>query len=229
MGRVSRFAVFALGILTGCHAHVRLPSADVHASESDRMYQYRRYALQSTRAVTVRQYDHGQFVGGYSFLQGITLADGTFVYHAEDLIPLAGERSPVADSARESLASNRVADAVMWSGIGSIVLGLGLIPCAFACVSLGGAPQPSAPLFLTAAVLVLGGIGTSIASSVPRWAAQRRREHAYQEFDGSLQRNLRLCGPGAPLGECPPSRPAVPVPWTINGSARRGLGVLPAF
>lgn len=220
MGRASVPGVFALGLLAGCRAHVQLPSADANGAESVRMYEYRTYRPQNARRITVSEYQHGRFVGGYSFLEGVTLANGSFVHHAEDLIPLAGEDSPTAESARAALASARVADALVGTGLGALVLGLALIPCALACGPRGPA-EPSIPLFVTVGVLGVGGIITAAASAGPRWTAQRRREHAYDTFDGSFLRNLRLCGPGAPLGPCPPVAPFNPPAWSANITTAR--------
>jgi hypothetical protein len=193
--------------LTGCAAHVAFPRAPPrdapYVARVQAYNAYRPLAVQYTTTVSNSRY------GGSSVstvATGLLLANGTRVVYPEDLIPLAGDPSPMTNMARETLRVQSIGTALVWSGFGALLVGTGLVvggfmslftgsvsgnSAALPLMVTGGAFMLTAPIILT---LIGGGFGV---------AAARNRETAYQLFEPSLRQNLGLCGDGTQLGDCP--------------------------
>lgn len=202
-------------MLAGCMAHVAIPRAPTDAPMAERTRAYNAYRPLSIQYATTVSYGRGGTATATTQANGLLLANGTTVFYAEDLVPMAGERSALAGLAAESANANRVADITLWSGLGASAVATALTTFAIVSAFNTSASSIDWPMIGTGFGIMLGGSVSMIVSSGFRGAANRQREAAYVLYDPSLRLNLGFCGPGAQVGDCASGLPTLSQPMPL--------------
>ncbi|MFO0558968.1 MAG: hypothetical protein U0269_13195 [Polyangiales bacterium] len=201
--------------LIGCMAHVEVPRAPTGAPLAERTRAYNAYRPLSIQYATTVSYGRGGSATATTQASGLLLANGTSVFHAEDLVAMAGERSPMAVAATESANANRVADITLWSGLGAAGVATALTTIGIVSAFNAGASSIDWPMIGTGFGLMIGGSISMIVSGGFRAAANRHREAAYVLYDPSLRMNLGLCGAATQIGDCASGLPTMTQPMAF--------------
>jgi hypothetical protein len=185
-------------LLSACF-HVELGARPApRAPIGDRIAAYQRLRPRTVdREITVTTSKHGTSVTVESTL---TLADGTTVTHADDLLPVLDPSSPAARAARAS-ASARANKWMFEIGGGVVALG-GLL---YALGEPGGDPYEEisdTQMRIGLGAVVVGSIGILIGQFYFRRQEEQLRRSAFFTFDESLRGSLQLCVNGMNLVDC---------------------------
>ena len=168
-------ASIALG---GCHDHVvlQVPSSQAPFSERARAYQ-------DLRPISYQISNNSQQ------MDYLELGNGSRVYHADDLLVAV---PPDSETARAIERSDQLRKTAPWFGFSALacmIIGGSLVG-----LSVVGRDRPNTSLFIGgAAVGVVGGLGFGIASGTTYRRSVDQARIAFDNYDGALQRKLRVC------------------------------------
>lgn len=200
----------------GCGVHVQLPAAPDRAAPVQHRYsfyqQHRPAALQTRTVLHFNRYGYG---GTSTYVDALTLADGTSVQRAEDLAPLVDPDSPTAQAAERSRRARSLSGGLLVGGLAASILGLGLMIPGITNLSgssSSGRGDGDGTLFWTGLGFAAAGtILSLVAAYGPGATANEERINAFTALDASLRNRLGLCGVGEQLTDCATQSPIVPV------------------
>ncbi|MBL8685595.1 MAG: hypothetical protein JNK05_40840 [Myxococcales bacterium] len=230
----ARALVLASGcaVFSGCYGHVQLPDAPLRSAPfATRAEAYNAYR---PRYAELSGSERAAATDRHAFASGLPLANGTTVYHPEDLLPMAGRDSRTAAATRDEERARRTGDVLVWSGLGATVLGLLICGVGFSALLSSWRPQsPAEPIVVFTAGGVIGGAGVlAMVFSIGSFGeASVFRERSYRAYDRSVRANLGLCGEGAHVTECsaivapaPPRAPEQPAqsPSAVEATNAQG-------
>jgi hypothetical protein len=174
--------------VAGCSPHVVLSAPPRNAPLADRQAAYR--LLRPVSAAEI------SYSSSTSVDTELTLANGTTVYHAEDILPVVPADSASAAYVRKSLNKDSTANiCTLVSTLSAVAFGVLLFG------SSSYAERSDLPkIGLAASGLSAAGFG--IAGYFFRQAAAGDAMRAYEHYDEGLQKQLSLCvgascGPGS--------------------------------
>jgi hypothetical protein len=196
-----------LAALTACAAcagrpHVTLTAPAQTAPLEARIAAYRQLRLKSR--IEVVKYD-GRTIG--SSTRSLILADGTRVYHFEDLLPVVSPDSATAKAVLESERLERRALPLLWGGAAAMMGSFALFQFT------GDRLFEGDPITVGATLgLFVGGVVGGVFGRSYERRAQGARVDALAGLDDSLRENLGLCGEGGAVVDCasPPAAATAP-------------------
>jgi hypothetical protein len=184
LGGLSAFLIAT----AGCSPHVVLSAPPRNAPLADRQAAYR--LLRPVSAAEI------SYSSSTSVDTELTLANGTTVYHAEDILPIVPADSASAAYVRRSLSKDSTGSVcVLVSTLSAVAFGLLLFG------SSSYSEHSDLPkIGLAASGLSAAGFG--VAGYFFRQAAAGDAMRAYEHYDEGLQKQLSLCvgascGPGS--------------------------------
>lgn len=187
----------SVSLLSACF-HVDLggrPAA--RAPFGDRVTAYQRLRPATVdREITVTTTKHGNT--SVTVESTLTLADGTSVVHADDLLSVLDPSTPAARAARASASARR--NKWMFLAAGSVLAVGGVI------YAVGDPTTPDefsdTRFTIGLGVLLAGAIVGAVGQFYYRPLEERLRRSAFFTFDESLRSSLQLCVNGMNLVDC---------------------------
>ncbi|MGN6107216.1 MAG: hypothetical protein ACTHU0_19060 [Kofleriaceae bacterium] len=181
-------------LLPGCF-HVSIGHVSPRASAETRLRAYQGLRP-AERSIAITRDQHHQVVETES---SMTLADGTEVHHADDLLPVLDPGSPAAHAARRSASARRGKWAFEVAGMAAIAGGF--------VVALAGADSDTDETFSRTTTIGLGIVLAGAAMYLTgHWyyarAEESARRAAFATYDESLRQSLQLCVQGMQVVDC---------------------------
>lgn len=171
--------------MVGCRGHTQLAAPAATADIEQRLAAYER--LRGTELHRTHVY----YGGRYSTTRAdyFKLADGTYIDHPEDLLPVVPADSRTATAAKEAHSEEAAAQGWFWAWIGCTVASSVIImsPLVADDLSMTG---PS--LWIGSGLTAIGMVG-GIMGIVKHRSANRQAATAYENYNEDLRRRLNLC------------------------------------
>lgn len=144
--------------------------------------------------------------GGCSSTQYLVLADGSEIWHPEDLAPVVAPQSEAGASMRRLLQLQE--RAWFWRKVMLVPMGVG-IAFAVAAIATESAPLGWSALGLIGGGFVVGGAGVIVSNFRIRKATYQ----LFEQYDGGLAAQLNICARGMAVVPCDaPDTPTPPDP-----------------
>lgn len=199
--------IAGLALISACsRPHVTLPTIPPDLTVEQRVQVFNDLHATGEKTVTTTNCNG---MGGCSTNVDKTLylANGTHVYHPEDLLPVVGPESATALAVRDVHEARRKARVYSWVSIASAVGFIGLVVFSFRGDSPGFSTPTKLGLLATGGGVLVGGFGAW-------WQTRQAVEHwgeANERYNEGLAQRLNVCTNGLAVVPCesgvPPPQP----------------------
>jgi hypothetical protein len=199
--------IATIALVSACsRPHVTLPTIPPDLPPDQRVQVFNDLHATGEKTVTTTSCNG---MGGCSTNVDKTLflANGTRVYHAEDLLPVVGPESTTAGAVRDMQESRRKARVYSLISIASAVGFIGIVVFSFRGDNPGFSTPAELGLLATGAGVLVGGFGAwwQTRQAVAHWA------DANEGYNEGLAQRLNVCTNGLAVVPCetgvPPPQP----------------------